>query len=138
MRNEAQRSCDAELTCVNNGGVYDALNNACTLGDVVYSDAAVCEWSTSGPGASGGGGSNWLSGLSSFDFGVVSNAYCNLAPLFSGGNVPQGCQQQTSPDGSPIGSQPQDNSKRYILAIVLIVAVAVISFFVIRKLAKRK
>lgn len=142
LRNGAQRSCDAELTCVNNGGTYDVLNSACTLGNVTYSDEDVCGWSQTGisqPSASSG--SNWLSALSGFDFGIFSNAYCNLYPLLNEGNIPPECKAPsangTPANGTPGPSEDTGKSGKYVLAIVLVVVVAIIAFFVIRKYTRK-
>lgn len=135
MNNGAQRSCDAELTCVNNGGVYNVLESTCTLGNVSYSNEDVCGWATSGLPSeqSGNGASSWLSAISSFDFGIFSNAYCNLYPLLNSGNVPPECKPK------PINGESVEDtgtSGKYILAIVLVIVVAVIAFFVIKKYRK--
>lgn len=131
-------SCDAELVCVNAGGVYDALNNACTIGETTYSDAAICGFAQQAESGEPSGGSNWLSALQGFDFGLFSNAYCNLAPLFSGGDIPLACQQP-GPAGVS-GAGPSDTTPktgRYLLAIGLVVVVGVITYFVIKRLAKK-
>lgn len=77
----------------------------------------------------------FLDSLSSFDFGIISNAYCNLSPLFSGGQVPQGCLPQVNANGQP-GEATESNTKKIVLSVVLILAVAAISYLVIRRIKK--
>lgn len=134
---------DPELLCVSMGGVFDVLNDVCTIGGSGYDAAILCSafpneaaaLSSSGSG----GSSNWLQQLQGFDFGIISNAYCNIAPLLSGGEIPAACQPPSGAPGMGGGFAEDKTPKtgRYILAIVLVVAVAFASYFVIKRIAKK-
>lgn len=136
---------DSELLCVSMGGVHDNINQACTLDDTVYYSETLCaQFPEQAEALSAqllGGGSNttgpgWLSQLQNFDFGIISNAYCNIAPILSGGELPQSCQPPTPQAGVP-QSDGTPKTGRYILAIVLVTVVAFASYFVIKRIAKR-
>lgn len=85
---------------------------------------------------SNGNGGGFLEGLSNFDFGIVSNAYCNLAPLFNNGIAPAGCLPNVQGQNGSPGDATESNTKKIVLGVVLVLAVASISYLVIRKLRK--
>lgn len=92
------------------------------------------EYGASSP--SSGGGGNFWSFLEGFDFGIISNAYCNIAPLFSSNPV-QGCQQPVAPGEDGSGQSEESNIGKIILAAVLVILVAAIVFLIIRRTAKK-
>lgn len=139
---------DVELLCVQqNGGVYDAINQSCTIGENSYSNAGLCQAylqnGDSGNGEngdSGNGGSsfNWLGAIQSFDFGIFSSAYCNIYPLLNQGNIPPACKPpQTGANGQPEPAEDTPKTGRYLLAILLVVVVAVVSYFLIKRAVKK-
>lgn len=124
---------------------------ACTIGETstqagtVYDGNALCATFpneaaalASGSGSGSGSSFNWLGTLQSFDFGIFSSAYCNIYPLLNQGNIPPECKPpQTGANGQPEPSEDTPKTGRYLLAILLVVVVAVVSYFLIKRAVKK-
>lgn len=88
-----------------------------------------------GPVSQSESGGNVWGFLEGFDFGVVSNAYCNIAPLFSSGPV-NGCAQPLAQGEEGGGESEGSKIGKIVLAAVLVILVAAIVFLIIRRKTK--
>lgn len=121
-------------------GAFDLCQNAMLGGSAqTIWNAEACYYLTEyGPANIESSNTNWWQTVSQFDFGIFSNAYCNLYPLLNSGNLPPACvvpvAQGAGNENSGEGSENQ--IKKIILVVALVLAVGAISFLVIRKIRK--
>jgi hypothetical protein len=146
-----QRSEEDNICCSQLGGVvqldpsdpsgaFDLCQNAMIGGSPqsIYNAEACFYLSEYGPVQSESSNSNWWANVSNFDFGIFSNAYCNLYPLLNSGNLPPACTVPIAggQNSNISGEGSEGQIKKIILVVALVLAVGAIAFVVIRKIKK--
>ena len=128
--------------CASVGGIYDVFSQSCTVGDSSYSPQGTCDnFGQQAPGENGQDSGNIFSFLEGFDFGILSNAYCNLAPIFSGGNIPAGCSPPApgGPGGPPEqqGEAGMSITGKILLGLLLVAVVGGIVYLIVTRSRKK-